>query len=90
MLDHPRGMWLHRPFFNMLKWKSRECHPENPLLKWRDVISFLKHPFRGWGRPVGRALQFVVLEVAGWVFLFGFRNMLAVRDQIMAATRLVS
>ena len=76
-------------FFNVLKWKSQECHPETPLLKWRDVISFLKHPFRGWGRLVGRALQLVVLEVAGQVFSFGFQNMLGARDQIMAATRLV-
>ena len=76
-------------FLNMLKWKSQECHPETPLLKWRDVISFLRHPFRGWGRLVGRALQLVVLEVAGRVFSFGFQNMLGVRNQIMAATRLV-
>ena len=76
-------------FFNMLKWKSQECHPETPVLKWRDVISFLRHPFRGWGRLVGRALQLVVLEVAGRVFSFGFQNMLGVRDQVIAATRLV-
>ena len=25
-------------FFNVPKWKSQECHPEAPLLKWRDVI----------------------------------------------------
>ena len=76
-------------FFNMPKWKSQECHSETPFLKWQDVISFPKHCFRGWGRLVGRTLQLVVLDIAGRVFCFGLQNMLGIRDQIMAATRLV-
>ena len=76
-------------FFNRLEWKSQYCHPDTPLLKWRDVTSFFRHSFRGRGRLVGRALQLVVLEIAGRVFSFGVQNMLGVGDQIMAATRLV-
>ena len=83
--------WESAPpsFFNMLKWKSKECHTERPLLEWRDVISFLRHPFRGWGRLGGRALQLIVTEVANRVFSSASHNMLGVWDQVMAATRLV-
>ena len=69
--------------FDILKWKSREVGPE-PLLKWRDVVSFAGHLLRPWARYIGRCLQLLIQELGGRVEGLGFQNMPGVRDQVEA------
>ena len=50
--------------FDILKWKSREMGLE-PLLKWRDVVSFAGDLLRPWTRYIGRCLQLLIQELGG-------------------------
>ena len=46
-----------------------------PLLKFRDVVSFSGHALRPWARIVGRCLQLLITELCGQGIGIGFQNL---------------
>ena len=48
--------------FPMVKWKSDEMHPTSPLLKYRDVITFVGVPLAHFSKIVGRCLDLLILH----------------------------
>ena len=71
--------------FSLPKWKSTEYDPENPVLKWRDIVSYKSHILQSYSRVVSRALQLLCAALHSSGVCLGFPNMLGVRDQLKSA-----
>ena len=73
--------------FSLPKWKSTEYDPDNPVLKWRDIVSYKSHALQSYSRVISRALQLLCAFLHSSGLCVGFPNMLGVRDQIKAIQR---
>jgi hypothetical protein len=69
---------------SIVKWKSNVVGPAPPSLKFRDIISFARHPVRPWARLISRVTQLMVSflyndmdNVLGKPTLVGVRDLLS-------------
>ena len=69
-----------------MKWKSNETVAHG--LKWRDIVSFKKHPIQQWSKIIIRCFQTLVNFLCDLGCGLGFAKMQGVRDQVHAAQRM--
>ena len=74
--------------FSLIQWKSREQNPDEPTLKWRDVVSYKNHVLQSYSRIISWNLQVTCQCFYDSTLGLGFPMLLGVRDQVGLETRL--
>ena len=74
--------------FSLIKWKSPEQDPNEPALKWRDVVSYKNHVLQSYSRIISTTLQVTCQCIYDSTLGLGFPMLLGVMDQVGLATRL--